>query len=79
MEQNKPNVCRFALCFTNRARKSRLGRKRKVCEPYVDSGKCPCVANRIILLFPVPVCAITASGVPGGSFVSMNRFSTLCG
>jgi hypothetical protein len=27
--------------------------------------------------FPVPVCAITASGVPGGTFVSMNRFSTL--
>jgi hypothetical protein len=23
--------------------------------------------------FPVPVCAITASGVPGGTFVSMNR------
>jgi hypothetical protein len=29
--------------------------------------------------FSVPVCAITASGVPGGTFVSMNRFSTLCG
>jgi hypothetical protein len=29
--------------------------------------------------FPVPVCAITASGVPGGTSVSMNRFSTLCG
>jgi hypothetical protein len=29
--------------------------------------------------FPVPVCAITASVVPGGTFVSMNRFSTLCG
>jgi hypothetical protein len=29
--------------------------------------------------FPVPVCAIKASGVPGGTFVSMNRFSTLCG
>jgi hypothetical protein len=29
--------------------------------------------------FPVPVCAITASGVPGGTLVSMNRFSTLCG
>jgi hypothetical protein len=28
--------------------------------------------------FPVPVCAMTASGVPGGAFVSMNRFSTLC-
>jgi hypothetical protein len=27
----------------------------------------------------VPVCAITASGVPGGTLVSMNRFSTLCG
>jgi hypothetical protein len=29
--------------------------------------------------FFFPVCAITASGVPGGTFVSMNRFSTLCG
>jgi hypothetical protein len=26
-----------------------------------------------------PVCAITASGVPGCTLVSMNRFSTLCG
>jgi hypothetical protein len=33
----------------------------------------------LFFLFPVPVCAITASGVPGGTFVSMNRFSTLCG
>jgi hypothetical protein len=32
----------------------------------------------IFFFFPVPVCAITASGVPGGTFVSMNRFSTLC-
>jgi hypothetical protein len=29
--------------------------------------------------FPVPVCAITAPGVPGGTVVSMNHFSTLCG
>jgi hypothetical protein len=29
--------------------------------------------------FPVPVCAVTVSGVPGCTFVSMNRFSTLCG
>jgi hypothetical protein len=33
----------------------------------------------ILLFFPVPVCAITASGVPGGTFVSMNRFSALRG
>jgi hypothetical protein len=33
----------------------------------------------IFFFFPVPVCAITASGVPGGTLVSMNRFSTLCG
>jgi hypothetical protein len=32
-----------------------------------------------MFFFPVPVCAITASGVPGGALVSMNRFSTLCG
>jgi hypothetical protein len=31
------------------------------------------------LFFFVPVCAITASGVPCGTFVSMDRFSTLCG
>jgi hypothetical protein len=30
-------------------------------------------------VFPVPVCAITASGVPRGTIVSINRFSTLCG
>jgi hypothetical protein len=28
--------------------------------------------------FPFPF-VITASGVPAGTFVSMNRFSTLCG
>jgi tellurite resistance protein TehA-like permease len=33
----------------------------------------------MIFPVPVPVCAITASGVPGGAFVSMKRFSTLCG
>jgi hypothetical protein len=33
----------------------------------------------LFFFFSVPVCAITASGVPGGTFVSMNRFSTLCG
>jgi hypothetical protein len=41
------------------------------------------IVNRLVRLvfifFPVPVCAITASGVPGGTLVSMNRFSTLCG
>jgi hypothetical protein len=30
-------------------------------------------------IFPVPVCVITASGMPGGTMVSINRFSTLCG
>jgi hypothetical protein len=30
------------------------------------------------LSFPFPF-AITASGVPGGIFISMDRFSTLCG
>jgi hypothetical protein len=34
---------------------------------------------QLIFFFPVPVCAITALGVPGGTFVSMNRFSTLWG
>jgi hypothetical protein len=37
-----------------------------------------CISS-FFFFFPVPVCAITASGVPGGTFVSMNRFSTLCG
>jgi hypothetical protein len=32
-----------------------------------------------VFFFSVPVCAITASVVPGGTLVSMNRFSTLCG
>jgi hypothetical protein len=31
------------------------------------------------LLISVQVFAITALGVPGGTFVSMNRFSTLSG
>jgi hypothetical protein len=34
---------------------------------------------RPTFFFPVPVCAITASGVPGDTLVSMNRFSALCG
>jgi hypothetical protein len=44
------------------------GRPNMRCKPYT-----------LFFFFPVPVCAITASGVPGGTFVSMNRFSTLCG
>jgi hypothetical protein len=32
--------------------------------------------NNLLSSFPVPVCGITASGVPGGT---LNRFSTLCG
>jgi hypothetical protein len=35
--------------------------------------------DAIFSFFPVPVCAITASGVSGSTFVSMNRFSILCG
>jgi hypothetical protein len=35
--------------------------------------------RRFFFFFPVPVCAITAPGVPGGTLVSMNRFSALCG
>jgi hypothetical protein len=35
--------------------------------------------NIIHFFFPVPVCVITASGVPGGTLDSMDRFSTLCG
>jgi hypothetical protein len=34
---------------------------------------------KMLFFFPVPVCTIRASGVPGGTLVSMNRFSTLCG
>jgi hypothetical protein len=37
------------------------------------------VLQFFFFFFPVPVCAITASGVPGGTLVPMNRFSTLCG
>jgi hypothetical protein len=35
--------------------------------------------RREYFFFSVPVCAITASGVPCGTLVSMNRFSTLYG
>jgi hypothetical protein len=31
-----------------------------------------------VFVFPVPVCAITVSAVPGGTFVSMNSFWVLC-
>jgi hypothetical protein len=34
---------------------------------------------QIFFFFPLPVCAITASGVCGGTLLSMNRFSALCG
>jgi hypothetical protein len=37
------------------------------------------ILERDYYFFPVPVCAITASGVLSGTLVSMNRFSTLCG
>jgi hypothetical protein len=33
----------------------------------------------LFFFFSVPVCAITASRVPGGTLVSMKRFSILCG
>jgi hypothetical protein len=45
-----------------------------VMDPYHSIG-----TNAHDHFFPVLVCAITASGVPGGTFVSMNRFSILCG
>jgi hypothetical protein len=35
--------------------------------------------TNLFFFFSVPVCAITASGVPGGTLVSMNRFSILHG
>jgi hypothetical protein len=45
-----------------------------------DAGHCFTYFSFVFFFFfAVPVCAITASGVPGGTFVSMNRFSTLCG
>jgi hypothetical protein len=41
---------------------------------------CPYITSTFrIFFFPVPICAIRASGVPGGTLVSMNRFSALCG
>jgi hypothetical protein len=33
----------------------------------------------IFFFFSVPVCAITALGMPDGTFVSINHFSTLYG
>jgi hypothetical protein len=47
-------------------------------ESYVKIINCANAVDLKNFLFPVPVCAITASGVPGGTLVSMNRFSTLC-
>jgi hypothetical protein len=38
-----------------------------------------CVFQSLFFFFPVPVCAITALGMPGGNFLSMNRFSTMWG
>jgi hypothetical protein len=37
------------------------------------------VVIKFYFFFSVSICAFTASGVPGGTFVSMNRFITLCG
>jgi hypothetical protein len=34
--------------------------------------------GKYLVFFSVPVCAITASGVPRGTLVSINRFSTQC-
>jgi hypothetical protein len=48
-----------------------------VCCCPILKGRC--IRSYLFILFPVPVCAIAASGVPGCTFVSMNRFSTLCG
>jgi hypothetical protein len=50
------------------------------CSRPVNAGLYSSVTKRMeYFFFPVPVCVITASGVPGGTFVSMNRFRTLCG
>jgi hypothetical protein len=37
----------------------------------------PCPKIFFLSFFSIPVCAITVSGVPGGTLVSMNHFSTL--
>jgi hypothetical protein len=46
---------------------------------FLPGGFITLIPDVAFFFFPVPVCAITASGVPGGTLVSMNRFSTLCG
>jgi hypothetical protein len=46
--------------------------------PITSTGQNP-KEQFYFFFFSVSVCAITASGVPGGTFVSMNRFSALCG
>jgi hypothetical protein len=37
------------------------------------------VPKKYFFFFTIPVCAITTSGVPSGTLVSMNHFSSLCG
>jgi hypothetical protein len=57
-------------------RASQIKRQRPISKISTESDNYVFI---IFFFFPIPVCAITASGVPGGTFVSMNRFSTLCG
>jgi hypothetical protein len=59
-------------------------RRRWEVRPKINLNKTWCFLNFVvkiafILFFPVPVCAMTASGVPGGTCVYINRFSSLCG
>jgi hypothetical protein len=35
--------------------------------------------EHFFFFFPVPVCAITVTGVPGGTFVSMNLLVSCAG
>jgi hypothetical protein len=51
----------------------------KSCVFFQVRAECLYIFKVSFGFFPVPVCAITASGVPGGTFVSMNRFSLLGG
>jgi hypothetical protein len=68
---SKPYFSAVSVHFYNLASM----RNKGVCAPSVPF----LVLLLFVFFFPVPVCAITASEVPGGTFVSMNHFSTLCG
>jgi hypothetical protein len=69
-------LCFVILFFRNTISSSRYA----VLNSYLRHTICfspydlPILPLQHFFFFPVPVCAITAPGVPGGTLVSMNHF-----